>query len=118
MVHSLESLIALRLLIGVSEAIVIRLRRTWPFSGTSFPFRASVWERTQESSIYIIHPDGSGWKKIASKPGFDESSPTWSPDGKYVAFYETPVESTWGAHRPEFINKVSSQIESVDLAAT
>lgn len=74
------------------------------------------WERTQESSIYIIHPDGSGWKKIASNPGFDEGSPTWSPDGKRVAFYETPVESTWGAHRPELINKVSSQIESVDLA--
>ncbi|CAD6557602.1 Tol-Pal system protein TolB [Paraburkholderia metrosideri] len=74
------------------------------------------WERTQESSIYIIHPDGSGWKKIASNPGFDEGSPTWSPDGKRVAFYETPVESTWGAHRPELINKVSSQIVSVDLA--
>jgi Tol biopolymer transport system component len=74
------------------------------------------WERTQESSIYIIHPDGSGWKKIASNPGFDEGSPTWSPDGKRVAFYETPVESTWGAHRPELINKVSSQIVSVDLS--
>jgi Tol biopolymer transport system component len=74
------------------------------------------WERTQESSIYIIHPDGSGWKKIASNPGFDEGSPTWSPDGKRVAFYETPVESTWGAHRPEGINSVSSQIVSVELS--
>jgi Tol biopolymer transport system component len=49
------------------------------------------WERTQESSIYIIRPDGSGWKKIASHPGFDEGSPTWSVDGKHVAFYETPA---------------------------
>ena len=56
------------------------------------------------------------WKKIASKPGFDDGSPTWSPDGKHVAFYETPVESTWGAHRPEGINSVSSQIVSVDVA--
>lgn len=74
------------------------------------------WERTQESSIYIIRPNGTGWKKIASKPGFDDGSPTWSPDGKHVAFYETPVESTWGAHRPEGINSVSSQIVSVDVA--
>jgi len=74
------------------------------------------WERTQESSIYLIKPDGSGWKKIASNPGFDEGSPSWAPDGKHVVFYETPVESTWGAHRPELINKVSSQIVSVDLS--
>ncbi|WP_259294842.1 hypothetical protein [Paraburkholderia sp. DHOC27] len=74
------------------------------------------WERTQESSIYIIRPNGSGWKKIASNPGFDEGSPAWSPDGKHVVFYETPVESTWGAHRPEGINQVSSQIVSVDVS--
>lgn len=74
------------------------------------------WERTQESSIYIIRPDGSGWKKLASNPGFDEGSPSWSPDGKRVVFYETPVESTWGAHRPEGINSVSSQLVSVDLS--
>jgi Tol biopolymer transport system component len=74
------------------------------------------WERTQESSIYIIRPNGTGWKKIASKPGFDDGSPSWSPDGKHVVFYETPVESTWGAHRPEGINNVSSQLVSVDVA--
>jgi Tol biopolymer transport system component len=74
------------------------------------------WERTQESSIYLIKPDGSDWKKIASNPGFDEGSPSWSPDGKHVVFYETPVESTWGAHRPEGINKVSSQLVSVDVS--
>ena len=74
------------------------------------------WERTQESSIYVIHPDGTGFHKVASNPGFDEGSPTWSPDGKSVAFYETPVESTWGAHRPELINTVTSQIVQVDLA--
>jgi Tol biopolymer transport system component len=74
------------------------------------------WERTQESSIYVIRPDGSGWKKIASHPGFDDGSPSWSPDGTHVVFYETPVESTWGAHRPEGINAVSSQIVSVALS--
>ena len=74
------------------------------------------WERTQESSVYLIRPDGSGCNKIASNPGFDEGSPSWSPDGKHVVFYETPVESTWGAHRPEGINKVSSQLVSVDVS--
>ncbi|WP_230972012.1 hypothetical protein [Burkholderia pseudomultivorans] len=74
------------------------------------------WERTQESSIYIIHPDGSGWRKVAGAPGFADGSPSWSPDGKHIVFYETPVESTWGAHRPELINQVSSQVVAVDVA--
>ena len=74
------------------------------------------WERTQESSIYVIHPDGTGLKKVSSSPGFDEGSPTWSPDGKSLVFYETPVEATWGAHRPELINTVLSQLIQVNLA--
>lgn len=75
------------------------------------------WERTQESSIYVIKPDGSGLKKIASNPGFAQGSPSWSPDGSSVVFYETPQESTWGARRPEGINSVSSQLVSVDVSS-
>ncbi|WP_347558767.1 hypothetical protein [Robbsia sp. KACC 23696] len=74
------------------------------------------WERTQEGSIYMIKPDGSGWRKLASHEGFDEGSPSWSPDGKKVVFYETPVESTWGAHRPEGIDKVESQLIAVNVS--
>ncbi|MFS2008127.1 hypothetical protein ACEN9F_31425 [Duganella sp. CT11-25] len=75
------------------------------------------WERTQESSIYIIRPDGGGWKKIVTNPGYAEGSPTWSPDGASLVFYETPVESTWGAHRPELINSVTSQLVSVNVTS-
>ncbi|WP_233806588.1 hypothetical protein [Paraburkholderia sp. HP33-1] len=74
------------------------------------------WERTQESSIYEIHPDGTGFKQITARAGYAEGSPSWSADGKRVVFYETPVESTWGAHRPEAIGKVSTQIVQVDVA--
>jgi len=73
------------------------------------------WERTQESGIYVIKPDGSGFRKIAGTPGFAQGSPSWSVDGRSVVFYETPVESTWGARRPEGINAVSSQLVAVDL---
>jgi Tol biopolymer transport system component len=74
------------------------------------------WERTQEASIYIVHPDGTGLKKVAGSAGMAEGSPTWSPDGSHIAFYETTQEMTWGARRPEGINKVVSQIIEVDLA--
>ena len=74
------------------------------------------WEHTQELSIYIMRPDGTGFRKIASKAGYCLGSPKWSPDGKRIVFYEITTEGTWGAHRPEWIGRVGSQIVSVDVA--
>jgi Tol biopolymer transport system component len=75
------------------------------------------WEHTQELSVYVIQADGKGFRQIASKPGYCLGSPKWSPDGKRVVFYETTVEETWGARRPEGLPKVSSQIVSVDVTS-
>jgi Tol biopolymer transport system component len=75
------------------------------------------WEHTQELSIYIIRPDGSGLRKVASKPGYCLGSPQWSPNGKRIVFYEMTVEATWGARRPNYIGKAYSQIVSVDVAS-
>jgi Tol biopolymer transport system component len=75
------------------------------------------WEHTQELSIYIIRPDGTGFRKVASKPGYCLGSPQWSPDGKRIVFYEMTVEATWGARRPNYVGKAYSQIVSVDVAS-
>ncbi len=74
------------------------------------------WEHTQELSIYVMRADGTGFRKLASKPGYCLGSPTWSLDGKRVVYYEITSEGTWGAHRPEWIGRVGSQIVSVDVA--
>lgn len=74
------------------------------------------WERTQENSIYIIKPDGTGFRQVATRAGYSQGSPTWSPDSTRIAFYESTTEDTWGARRPERINLVSAQIVSVDVA--
>jgi len=73
------------------------------------------WERTQESSIYVIRPDGTGLRKVATNPGNAQGSPAWSPDGASLVFYETPVETTWGARRPEGIAAAVSQLVSVNV---
>ncbi len=74
------------------------------------------WEHTQELSIYLIRPDGSGFRQLATKPGYCLGSPKWSPDGRRIVYYEITTEGTWGAHRPEDIGVVESQIVSVDVA--
>ncbi|TDZ32121.1 Protein TolB-like protein [Colletotrichum spinosum] len=73
------------------------------------------WEHTQELSVYAIRPDGTGFRQIATKPGYCLGSPRWSPDGKRVVYYELTTEDTWNAHRPESVAAVTSQIVSVDF---
>lgn len=74
------------------------------------------WEHTQELSVYLIKPDGTGFRRLATKPGYCLGSPKWSPDSSRVVYYEITTEGTWGAHRPEDIGVVESQIVSVDVA--
>jgi Tol biopolymer transport system component len=73
------------------------------------------WEHTQSLSIYAIRPDGSGFRQVATKPGYCLGSPKFSPDGKHVIYYEMTLEDTWNARRPDGNAKVVSQIVSVDF---
>ena len=46
------------------------------------------WELLQSTGIYIVHPDGSGLRRLTRAGGF-AGSPSWSQDGRKVLFYET-----------------------------
>ena len=73
------------------------------------------WEHVQELSVYLIHPDGSGLRKLTN-PGICSGAPKWSADSKQVVFYEMPVESTWDARVFQLSTRATSQIVSIDLS--
>jgi Tol biopolymer transport system component len=77
---------------------------------------AQGWEHTQALSIYVIRPDGTGFRQIATKPDYCLGAPKWSPDGKRLVCYEILVEGTWGARRPDLMATTASQIVSIDVA--
>ena len=73
------------------------------------------WEDLQELSIYIVRPDGSGFRRI-HEPGIVAGSPKWSADGKELIFYEiASVEGSWKARVAQLSKLATSQIVSVEV---
>jgi Tol biopolymer transport system component len=95
------------------EWIAFASDRNTPWRGHG---NGTGWEHTQTLSIYVIRLNGTGFRKIVSKDGYCLGSPKWSPDGTRIIYYEIATEDTWGAHRPESVAGVVSQIVSVDFA--
>lgn len=73
------------------------------------------WEHVQELSVYIIHPDGTGLRRITA-PGISSGSPKWSPNSKQLVLSEVPVESTWDARVFGLSARATSQIVTIDVA--
>jgi Tol biopolymer transport system component len=61
--------------------------------GNAMPFSHGRWERLQIADIYIIHPDGSGLKKITASGNFC-GSPKWMSDSRHVVAYCMMAEQT------------------------
>ena len=74
------------------------------------------WEHTQQLRIYVIRPDGTGFREVASVADYALGSPKWSPDGKHIVFYAMSNEDTWNAHRPEGQPGMTNEIMSVELS--
>jgi TolB protein len=58
------------------------------------PLAKERFERLQLADVYLIHPDGSGLKRI-TKPGGFCGSPKWTPDSKSVVAYCMSTQDTW-----------------------
>lgn len=62
--------------------------------GDELPPAKGRWERLQPGDVYLIHPDGSGLRRLSEHGGFC-GSPKWTPDGKSVVAYCLTAQDTW-----------------------
>jgi TolB protein len=65
--------------------------------GSDLPVAQGRWERLQVADVYVIHPDGTGLKRVSEHGGFC-GSPKWTPDSKSVVAYCMSAQDTW-THR-------------------
>lgn len=85
---------------------------------SDFPTAKSRWERLHLVDIYLIHPDGSGLKRI-SKDGNFCGSPRWTADSKSVVAYCMSAQDTW-TYRTKLLMPyeagAENQIYRIDIA--
>jgi TolB protein len=62
--------------------------------GSDFPPAKGRWERLQLADVYLIHPDGSGLRRL-SQPGGFCGSPKWTQNSMSVVAYCMPAEDTY-----------------------
>ena len=60
---------------------------------SDFPAAGARWERLHLVDIYLVHPDGTGLKRITQHGGFC-GSPKWLPDSKAIVTYCMSAQDT------------------------
>jgi Tol biopolymer transport system component len=82
--------------------------------GHGLPFAHGRWEHLHLVDIYLIHPDGSGLKRI-TEPGNFCGSPKWSADSRHVVVYCMSAQDTL-TYRQARLEGGNTTIVSIDIA--
>jgi len=70
------------------------------------------WEMLQSTAIYIVHPDGTGLRRLTELGGY-AGSPQWSRDSRRIVYYQTTAKEVYPGR---FRGTAISQIVSIDVA--
>ncbi|MEO5924225.1 MAG: hypothetical protein ABIR70_10395 [Bryobacteraceae bacterium] len=79
------------------------------------PFSEGRWERQQLADIYILHPDGSGLKKLTTGGNFC-GSPKWTSDNQRVVAYCMTAQQTMAAREGNPPAGSGTRLVSIDIA--
>jgi Tol biopolymer transport system component len=91
--------------------------------GGTMPFGKGRWEHLQIEDVYVIHPDGTGLKRITEHGNFC-GSPKFSADSRRVVAYCMDKEDTLETRRPspkpenekDTRPTLNTQLVSIDVA--
>ncbi|HEY7292475.1 MAG TPA: hypothetical protein VH583_21740 [Vicinamibacterales bacterium] len=83
--------------------------------GTTLTFAHGRWEHLQRADIYVVHPDGTGVKRLTSHGEFC-GSPKWTADSSHVVAYCMTAEQTLANRRPAPVPGNDTRLVSIDLA--
>ena len=74
------------------------------------------WVHLQVADIYLIHPDGSGLKRLSEHGNFC-GSPKWTGDSRRVIAYCMSAEETFTYRVPPLPTQGETQLVSIDIAS-
>jgi Tol biopolymer transport system component len=80
---------------------------------SDLPLAKGRWERLQPVDVYIVHPDGSGLKRITQHGDFC-GSPKWAADSKSVVAYCMTAQETWSNRAWEGV--ANDKLMRIDIA--
>lgn len=72
------------------------------------------FEGDVDPEIYVINIDGSGLRRVATKPGSD-GFPLWSPDGSRLLFFTSTYEPTYGGITAQSLHIVDAAGQNLKL---
>ena len=82
--------------------------------GSTLPMGKCRWEHLQIADLYLIHPDGSGLKRLTEHGNFC-GSPKWTHDSRRIVAYCMSAEETLTYRVP--VEQGETRLVSVDIAS-
>ena len=81
---------------------------------SDLPNAKGRWERLHIAGIFLIHPDGSGLKRLTPRDENFCGSPKWSADSKSVTAYCMKGQDTWENRVGN--DQTNSELRQIDIA--
>jgi len=81
---------------------------------STMPFAHGRWEHLHVVDIYIVHPDGSGLKRV-SEPGGFCGSPKWTANSQRGIAYCMTAEQTLDNRRPQPEHPEDTRVVAIDI---
>ena len=82
---------------------------------SNLPDAKGRWERLHIAGIYVIHPDGTGLKRLTPPDDNFCGSPKWSTDSKILIVYCMIGQDTWDNRVGQ--DKTDDTLKKIDVAS-